>query len=286
MQLSCELGLAALIAKLTDHHLDGACLPAHLHVLLSLGAGVARVPMEAVGMCSYQDLAVVLAQKNPEKPAGTGAEANTLRLGMLTPGSPARLLTQRWLQLDFSASRVEPVNVPLAASQLVDFLSEGAIDGFCGIEPGPTLALARGGGEIVARSADLFPWHPGGALALQRELAQNHPPLATALTRALSRARQYCADPVNAHEVWNLVLAQHRALSGAGLLQPAEAHRAEPFFAGPAGGSLLDDEGAAFVALACQAAAADALRGLDLKAEIARVFRLAGSARGRGVSAA
>lgn len=276
MQLRSELGLATLTAKLADLQFEGVCLPAHVHVLLSLGAGLPRVPMSVAALCTQEDLAIVLAAKNPLRNSPpAAAESGALKFGLLTPGSPARLLVQRWLQLDFKAARVSPTFVPLAAGQLVDFLAEGVIDGFCGIEPAPAIAAASGIGERVVHSGALFPGHPGGAVALRRDFAQQHPGRLESLGRALHRAREFCANPANAAEVWKLVLTHSPGLRASAEQSAPEAPA--PWFrvATAKLDSLLDAAGIDFVVQACTAAIGDPPRGADLKAEVSRVFRLA-----------
>lgn len=273
VRLSCELGLASVCGKLVDQRVDGACLPAALPVLLSLGAGVPRVAMQAVQVCARQGMALVLTPKA----TGRGAGGSAPRVGVITPGTPTRLFLQKLPQAAPDALAADFTQVPMAASQLIDFLREGMLEGFCGIDPLPALARGEGTAKIVAESATLFPMHPGSVVALRADVAERDPKPVAALARALQRAREYCAAPGNRAELWRLVLAQapyagmeaaaRAALAAGG---DSKADGASMRFDGRPGLSAVDDVN--FVEAACRGAIGPGSRGMDLKAEIARVF--------------
>ncbi|AHF90347.1 nitrate transporter [Opitutaceae bacterium TAV5] len=273
--LSCQLGLATLCGKLADYRLHGACLPAPLPLLLSLGKGVPRVSMQVVSVCACQGMGIVMASSRP------AARTAPLRIGVTTPGSAARLLWHRHQQLAANGSLAEAVLVPMAAGQLVDFLLEGMLDGFCGMDPLPALACLQGSGEIVADSAGLFPLHPGSVVALRADVAESQPQAAAALDRALTRACADCADPANRHELWQLLLAQcpYTDLSPAlkaALADPPDddpSGRTSMRFESPADrGGGLPAAAETFLEAACRSAIGPSARSMDIKAEIARVF--------------
>ncbi len=274
--LSCDLGLATICGKLADRKLDGACLPAPLPVLLSLGAGVPRVLMQAVAISCWQGMGVVMA--SPRVPSRTAAA--TVRMGVVAPGTPTRLLLHRLVQSPGNPLPGEITAVPMAASQLTDFLREGMLDGFCGIDPLPALARILAGAECIADSAGLSPLHPGSVVALRSERVGNSPQLLGALERAVVRGREYCADPAHFAEMWRLVLkqapyseldAEARAalLAGAATGHPSWVSMR---FDAPGERGGLSTAAESFLDNACRGAAGPSARTLDLKAEIARVF--------------
>ena len=278
VRLSCELGLASICGKLVDRKVDGACLPAPLPVLLSLGAGVPRVAMQAVQVCSRQGMGLVLAKAKAPGVIRGGTVAPAPRIGVIAPGTPTRLFLQKLQQVAPERLSGEAVQVPMAASQLIEFLREGMLEGFCGIDPLPALARIQGGVEIIADSAGLFPQHPGSVVALQADLVESNPPLVAALGRALLRAREFCALPSSRAEIWRLVLAQS-PYAGMGAEAQAALTRGRSdgqpegmtmrFDGRPGVGSAED---MAFMDAACRGAAGPASRGVDMKAEVARVF--------------
>jgi ABC-type nitrate/sulfonate/bicarbonate transport system substrate-binding protein len=278
--LSCELGVAALCGRLGDQRIDGACLPAQMPVLLSLGAGVARVPMTPILLTSTQDLAIVLNNKaaSPEKhPRGA---SGVLKIGVLGHSSPACHLVRRWLQTESVATKEDPVYVSLAASQLLHFFEEGLIDGFCGLDPLPALAGLSADGVVVRSSGAIAPSHPGGVVSLRAEFAKDRPDISEPLARALRRGVEFCADPANNETVWSLVLAQnpfvltseeHRAaLQAQSVASPSG--RMSIRFESPRGHIGVDAQGARFIEQACRASLGSGDRSLDIAGEIDRLY--------------
>jgi ABC-type nitrate/sulfonate/bicarbonate transport system substrate-binding protein len=279
VELSCDLGVAAICGKLTDGRIDGACLPAQMPVLLSLGAGVSKVAMTPVFLVSSEDMALVLTPKAsaPEKGRPTSP---VLKIGVLGHSSPGCHLVKTWIQAHPGVIKNDPVYVSLAASQLVHFFDEGLIDGFCGMDPMPALARIHGGGLIAATSATLSPHHPGSVIALRDEVLAERPAIAEPLARALRRGREFCAHAANHDKIWALLLAQNpygyipedqrialvqqfEAATGNALSRRFEARKKS---------NALDAAGARFIELACRAATGIAEKHFDFGAEIARIY--------------
>lgn len=280
VELSCELGVAAICGRLSDQRIDGACLPAQMPVLLSLGAGVSRVPMTPVLLTSSQDLAIVLNSKAAAPEKHHRGETGVLKIGVLGHSSPACHLVRRWLQSNVGGMKEDPVYVSLAASQLLYFFEEGLIDGFCGLDPLPVLAVLSADGVIVTSSGVISPAHPGGVVALRTEFAKDRPAIMAPLARALRRGCEYCANPANREAVWALVLAQnpfiltseeHRAVL---LAQCPEdkPQRLSIRFDTTRGLIGVDTQGVRFIEQACRAALGAGERHLDLTGEIERLY--------------
>lgn len=274
--LSCELGLATICGKLADHRLDGACLPAALPVLLTLGAGVPRVAMEVVQVCAYQGMGFVMATA----PEGGRPASAPVRMGVIAHGMPMRLLLHRLAQVAPKALPGEIVQVPMAASQLVDFLREGMLDGFCGMDPLPALARLHGGAEVIAESGTLFPMHPGSVLALRADVNGGAAAKAAAFGRALAKARKDCADLAKCEPVWRLLLAQRPYLELEAPVREAlkkELSEGRPGwtstrFGAPDAAQGLSVGAETYLEAACRSLAGNSARGLEMKAEIAKVF--------------
>ncbi len=276
--LSCELGLATIFGKLAESRLDGACLPVQMPVLLSAGAGMPRVSMQAAVVTSYQGTGIMMAKtKQSSRSAGAA-----LRIGVIAPGTSARLFLHRYQQLNPGGMLADAVLVPVVASQLIDFFRDGMFDGFCGIDPLPSLAALRSDVVCVADSAGLFPMHPGGVSALRTEVVERNPQVAAGWARALGRACEECADPAHHAEIWRLVFSQapYKELDSASrtaLTRPLGENR-------PGGPSIRfgnSDKGSgrvaepeAFIDAVCRSALGSGLRGLDIKAEIAQIYLL------------
>jgi len=276
--LSCELGLATIFGKLSESRLDGACLPVQMPLLLSLGAGVPRVTMQDSIITSYQGTGIVMTKAKP----GSRAGGTGLRIGVIAPGTSARLFLHRHQQLNPGGMLADAALVPVVASQLIDFFRDGMFDGFCGIDPLPSLAALRSDVVCIATSADLFPMHPGGVASLRAEVIDRNPELAAAWARVLTRACEECADPAHQAEVWRLVLSQspymeldtdsRKALSRL----PGENSPGSPSirFKVTVKGGVRTTEPDAFIDAACRSALGSSLRNFDIKAEIARAYVL------------
>lgn len=204
VRLSCELGLAALCAKLADQKLDGACLPAPLAVMLAAGAGVARVPLRLATVCSWQGVGLVLPRLQPKATSDNVAP----RIGVLSPGTPCRLFLQKLAHFSLRSAPTDYTQIPVAASQLNEFLGEGIIDGICGYDPLPALACLEDSVNLVSDSSVLFPGHPGCVLVMRTDAVEGREHLLESLARALEAARDQCASPSGRATAARLVLAQ------------------------------------------------------------------------------
>lgn len=278
VELSCELGLASLCAKLADERLAGACLPASLPVLLSLGQGRHRVPVASVLVTSYQDLAIARIERvRRTEPAAD----HRLRIGVLGASGSSRLVVQRWVERQPSLGPApKVVLVPLSISQLLAFLADGLLEGCCAPEPLPLLASAVDPAAVITPSAALYPMHPGSAVAMHSSYLQHRSELMDALASSLRRACRYCADPAHEAELWDL-LREQSLLSGLGaeldhplVLRPANATMPAlgVRYLGPGRDGALDAAGAAFLEQACRSAASNLPRGADVRSEIARLY--------------
>jgi ABC-type nitrate/sulfonate/bicarbonate transport system substrate-binding protein len=259
VSLSCELGLATVFGKLSESRLDGACLPVQMPFLLSVGASVPRVSMRASMVTSYQGTGIVITKARYTSRVGGPA----LRIGTVAPGTSARLFL-------------------VVASQLMDFFRDGMFDGFCGIDPLPSLAGLRSDVVRIASSADLFPMHPGGVAALRTEVVERYPELSAAWTRALTRACEVCADPAEYAEIWNLVLSQGPYMELDSDSRKALAHPLDEYTASSSSirftntqkGMARMEDPDAFIDASCRSALGPSMRNFDIKSEIARVYSL------------
>ncbi len=193
LEISNELGLAAICSKLAEGKLDGACLPATLPVLLSVGLGLPRVGMKVVVVTAYEGLAICLG---PKLSAPTpGAKVTAIKIGVTAHDPATRLLAQTWLQKFYPTAMPEVTWLPLPASQLVDFLHEGIIDVFCGPRILAAVAHLRSGARVAAESATYFPKHLTSVVALRQELWTHHSILPGKISCGLERAKSFCQTP-------------------------------------------------------------------------------------------
>lgn len=275
VRLSCELGLAALCAKLSDQKLDGACLPAPLALMLTAAAGVPRVPLRLAAMCSWQGIGLVLPRQSK-----AGHEHCSPRIGVLSPGTPCRLILQKLAHLSPKTSPVDYTQVPVAASQLNEFLAERMIDGICGYDPLPSLACLEDNVELVSDSARLFPGHPGCMLVIRTDAIEGREHLLESLARVIERARDYCSTPTHRSAATRLVFAQapYARLAPAKLARLGSSVGTTLFTPPSSERTGFSPAALEFLEMACLSAAGPATRAQEIRAAIPGLLARATSA--------
>ncbi|WP_206956722.1 CmpA/NrtA family ABC transporter substrate-binding protein [Trinickia acidisoli] len=120
-----------------------------------------------------------------------------------------------WLYYWLAAHGVHPrddiESVVIPPPQMVDALARGTLDGFCAGEPWHAVAEARGAGETIVATSEIWPNHPEKVLACRREFVDRYPATARALVRAMLEACRWVDAPVHRDEISSW-LAQPEAL--------------------------------------------------------------------------
>ncbi len=277
-----ELGMATITARLSEGAISGAIVPAQVPLLLSLGIGRSRIAMRILGITSYQDMAIVISTRRPleERMPHKPQTQPALKLGVIAADTPGKLLIAQWWRTAGVGGEREPVCLSVAASQLLDFMRDGVIDGFCGPDPLGLLAQIDGIGRVAARSADLYPFHPGSVLAVREDFALREPRSCEALARALSKAKALCADPARQPGLLEPILTDLclPEMGSDGRVALTALRKHEDFsapgtaFARPANRRDLDAVGIEFIAEAARSVVGFGGRNRDLSPEIARLF--------------
>jgi len=84
---------------------------------------------------------------------------------------------------------------------MVDALERGVLDGFCAGDPWHAVAEARGAGETVVATSEIWPNHPEKVLACRREFVQRYPATARALVRTMLEACRWVDAPEHRDEI-------------------------------------------------------------------------------------
>lgn len=207
VELTIELGWASIEAKLSSGQLTAANLPAVMPLALAVGKGKVPLLLRALAPTSYAGDALVLtpalaaAVKESKRPS-----AEPIRIGVESPYTQATLFAQTWLKQTAPSFQASTTLVPLSISQLIAFLNDGYIQGFCCSEPLGQIALQSGLGTTVARSRDYFPFHLHSVVAVQDVFCAREERAAQAMAAAIERARIFCADPAHHREVLQILL--------------------------------------------------------------------------------
>jgi two-component system, oxyanion-binding sensor len=136
--------------------------------------------------------------------------AEPLMFGMTFPFSTHNYQLRFWM----AAGGVDPDEdvrlVVLPPPYMVESLGNRHVDGFCVGAPWNSVAVDLGIGRILHFSSDIFARAPEKVLAVHAAWLADRAGVLQRLLRALDRAVQFIADPLNLDEVASLVAAPHR----------------------------------------------------------------------------
>jgi len=234
VELSREIGWAAVRDKIAHGHLDAAQAVIGLPLAMTLGLGGPPIPCVTGLVLNLQGNAITLSNelwelgvrdaKSLRSVISRFRGTRTLTIGVVSSVSSHHFLLRRWVTL----GGIDPDNdvrlVVVPPSQVLDSLRAKNLDGFCAGEPWNSLAVAARVGWIATLGSEIFPRHPEKVLLAQREFAEQRAAEYQALIAALLEACEYCQAPENHAHVISVV-AGPRCLN-----RPAECLR--PSFSG------------------------------------------------------
>jgi len=207
VKLSWELGWATIKHKIAYGVLDAAHALAPMALSISLGYDVAARPCQALMITSRLGNAITLSNQIRSRGVQSSddfrAEVRSMRgqrfykLGVVSLDSCHNFLMRQWL----TSIRLDPERdvkiVVIPPGQAVRNLRAGTLDGYCVGEPWNSMAVREGLGWTVSLSQDLAPNHPEKVLLALKSIVREQPGRYKALTGALEKACQYCANPEN-----------------------------------------------------------------------------------------
>jgi nitrate/nitrite transport system substrate-binding protein len=106
-----------------------------------------------------------------------------------------------WLATHGMHPRDDIESVVIPPPRMVDALERGMLDGFCAGEPWHAVAEARGAGETVVTTSEIWPNHPEKVLACRREFVHRYPATARALVRTMLEACRWVDTPEHREEI-------------------------------------------------------------------------------------
>lgn len=120
-----------------------------------------------------------------------------------------------WLYYWLASLGVDPrediESVAIPPPLMVDALERGMLDGFCAGEPWHAVAEARGAGETVVSTSQIWPNHPEKVLACRHAFVERYPHTAHALVRTMLEACRW-VDTTEHREDISQWLAKPEAL--------------------------------------------------------------------------
>ncbi len=197
--LSREQSWSAMRDRLARGDLDCAQLLYAMAYAVELGIGSMRMDMAVLMNLNQNGQAITLSRKL----AGQGA-VDGPALAALMAGAQRRFTFAHtfptgnhalWLYYWLAAAGIDPLaDAKLATvppSQMAQSLAAGHVDGFCAGEPWSARALREGAGVTVATSQQVWPDHPGKALAATAGFVDRHPNTCRALVAAVLEASRW-----------------------------------------------------------------------------------------------
>ncbi|MGQ9866921.1 MAG: nitrate ABC transporter ATP-binding protein [Pseudanabaenaceae cyanobacterium] len=217
-----ETSWRGIVDGIRAGHLDAAQMPSGMPLWLTLGGGdCPGLPVVSALTMTRNGNAITLCRRFYDQGVRSLADFRDYlhassqqvhRMGVVHPSSMHNLLLRYWL----AAAGIDPdrdvslILVPPA--QMIVDLKAGSIDGFCVGEPWNYRAALENVGFTVATDLEIWNGHPGKVLGVREDWAAAYPNTHIALVKALLEACRYCADPVNAPEIQEL-LAQRSYVS-------------------------------------------------------------------------
>jgi nitrate/nitrite transport system substrate-binding protein len=197
--LSREHSWSGMRDRLVRGELDCAQLLHGMVYAVQNGIGAAQKDMAVLMSLSQNGQAITLARNL----AGRGA-VDGPSLAALMRGDDRRFTFAHtfptgdhamWLYYWLAAAGIDPLAeasvVTVPPSQMASNLAAGHMDGFCAGEPWGQRAVDDGVGVTVATSQQIWPDHPGKALAAGASFVDRHPNTCRALIAAVLEAGRW-----------------------------------------------------------------------------------------------
>lgn len=208
LELSRQPSWAAVRDKLLAGELDAAHALYGLVYGVQLGIGGLQADMAVLMVLNRNGQAITLSNRL----ARALDEAGNLKAALATLGRPAVFAQTfptgthaMWLYYWLAAQGVHPLqdieSVVIPPPRMVDALERDSLDGFCAGEPWHAVAEARGAGETVVSTSEIWPGHPEKVLACRRDFVARHPNTARALIRTMLEACRWVDAPSHREEI-------------------------------------------------------------------------------------
>ncbi|MEX3959575.1 CmpA/NrtA family ABC transporter substrate-binding protein [Trinickia sp. EG282A] len=208
LELCRQPSWAAVRDKLLAGELDAAHALYGLVYGVQLGIGGPQADMAVLMVLNRNGQAITLSTRL----ARALDESGNLKTALATLGRPAVFAQTfptgthaMWLYYWLAAQGVHPLedieSVVIPPPRMVDALERDTLDGFCAGEPWHAVAEARGVGETVAATSEIWPGHPEKVLACRRDFVAQYPNTARALIQTMLEACRWVDAPSHREEI-------------------------------------------------------------------------------------
>ena len=215
--LQREVSWANIRDRVAFGELDAAQMLSPMPLAATLGIDGLGIPMQAAFSLGLNGTAITLSSalmetmrtrfaehlnESPLRASGLKAllaaePQRKLVFGAVYAFSQHYYLLRSWLE-DSGLVVGRDVDIQIIPpSQMVHYLAEGKIDGYCAGEPWNQLAVQRGIGHVAVTSYDLWNNGPEKVLGVTNAWAEEHPETHVALLCALLEAANWLEDRHN-----------------------------------------------------------------------------------------
>ncbi|SFU97302.1 CmpA/NrtA family ABC transporter substrate-binding protein [Pseudoduganella namucuonensis] len=221
---SKETSWAVVRDKLLTGELDAAHALYGMVYGTQLGVGLHKRDMAILMGLNRNGQAITLTRRLAEQGATDGAS-----LAALLKSEPRNYTFAHtfptgthamWLCYWLAAHGIDPMRdarlITVPPSQMVQYMAEGHMDGFCAGEPWGHRAVMDGIGVTAATTQEIWPEHPEKVLAASAEFTRHHPNTCRAMIAAVLEAGRWIdASPANR-------MAMAEIISGAAYLDTSK----------------------------------------------------------------
>jgi ABC-type nitrate/sulfonate/bicarbonate transport system substrate-binding protein len=208
LELCRQPSWAAVRDKLLAGELDAAHALYGLVYGVQLGIGGPQADMAALMVLNRNGQAITLSTRLARALDNEGELKTALATLGRRPVFAQTFPTgthAMWLYYWLAAQGVHPIedieSVVIPPPLMVEALERETLDGFCAGEPWHALAEARGAGETVVATSEIWPGHPEKVLACRRDFVARHPNSARALIRTMLEACRWVDAPSHREEI-------------------------------------------------------------------------------------
>lgn len=223
VQLSKEASWASIRDKVAFNLLDGAHMLASMPLAASLGLGTVRSAMQTSFTVSHNGNGITVgndlfkrmqtcATNSDELRNGKALKCvvaqddkRTLRFAIVYPYSSHNYLLRDWLDLAGINPDKDVQIIVVPPTQMMTYLQQGEIDGYCVGEPWNSLAVEQGIGHMLVTGYDVWGDTPEKVFGVNQKWAEQNPAVHQQVIRALDQACRWVQNRDNRNELLSIL---------------------------------------------------------------------------------
>ena len=221
--LSKEASWASIRDKVAFNLLDGAHMLASMPLAASLGLGTVRSAMQTSFTVSHNGNAITVGNDLFRRMQGCAINSDelrngkalkrvveqddkrTLRFAIVYPYSSHNYLLRDWLDLAGINPDKDVQIIVVPPTQMMAYLQQGEIDGYCVGEPWNSLAVEQSIGHMLVTGYDVWGNTPEKVFGVNQKWAEQNPAVHQQVIRALDQACRWVQDRDNRSELLSIL---------------------------------------------------------------------------------